>query len=215
MTILANSLIRKTKRKKLKQPKSNSKSSNKIDDNFISNSKSDSIFKYEDQWPLQRNIFFRPERMKYVKKINLPKTCVFCMSANKKINFKTLCVYKSKYSQIILNKYPYNNGHLLVLPLSHCGDLMQLNSESYFDLQETLRLGIQAIQEVYNPQGLNIGMNHGKASGAGIPDHLHYHLVPRWSGDLNFFPLIAETKIVIESLESSYKKFKNYFNKMR
>lgn len=209
MTILAKSLIRNTKRKKLKKSKSTLKTSSKP----VSISKSES--NYDEQWPIKRNIFFRPERMKYVRKIDLPKTCVFCMSANEKMNFETLCVYKSKYSQIILNKYPYNNGHLLVLPLSHCGDLMLLNSESYFDLQETLRLGIKAIQEVYNPQGLNIGMNHGKASGAGIPDHIHYHLVPRWSGDLNFFPLIAETKIVIESLESSYKKFKNYFNKMR
>lgn len=164
-----------------------------------------------DQWPEKRNIFFRPDRMKYVRKLVKQEGCVFCRSASMALSFDSLCLFKSKYSQIVLNKYPYNNGHLLVLPLSHAGDILQLPDEQYQDLHATLKFGIEAIQAVYQPSGFNVGMNHGATAGAGIPDHLHYHIVPRWSGDLNFFPLIAQTKLVIENIETSYQKFASYF----
>ncbi len=169
----------------------------------------------EDVWPLERDLFFRPGRMKYVRKLVKPKGCVFCTSAKKTENIKTLCIYKSKTSQIVLNKYPYNNGHLLVLPLRHVGDILDLSQDEYLDLHQTLKLAVQAIQDVYSPHGLNIGMNHGATGGAGIPDHLHYHIVPRWNSDLNFFPLIAETKLVVETVETSYKNFINYFLKLK
>lgn len=166
-------------------------------------------------WPNKRNIFFRPERMKYVRKLIKPQGCVFCNSAEKEISFESLCVYKTKYSQIVLNKYPYNNGHLLVLPLDHVGQLLDLSPERYDDLHKTLRMAVQAIQTIYQPNAFNIGLNNGVMAGAGIPDHLHYHIVPRWGGDLNFFPLIANTKLVIETLEVSYQKFSDYFKKVR
>ena len=162
-------------------------------------------------WPIERDVFFRPARMKYVRKLTKPKGCVFCASAEKSKSKKTLCVYKTKYSQIVVNKFPYNSGHVLVLPLRHVGDILNLSDVEYADLHSTLRSAIQAIQCVYEPHGLNIGMNHGAAGGAGIPDHLHYHIVPRWNGDLNFFPLIAETKLVIENTSTSYEKIKKYF----
>ncbi len=168
----------------------------------------------EEIWPLERDLFFRPGRMKYVRKLIKPKGCVFCTSAKNTENVKTLCIYKSKTSQIVLNKYPYNNGHLLVLPLRHVGDILSLSQAEYLDLHQTLKLAVQAIKDVYSPHGLNIGMNHGATGGAGIPDHLHYHIVPRWNSDLNFFPLIAETKLIIETVETSYKNFTNYFTKV-
>lgn len=166
-------------------------------------------------WPGRRNILFRPGRMKYVRKMIKTQGCVFCKSAESKLSFKTLCVYKSQHTQILLNKYPYNNGHLLVLPLEHVGDLLQLSPERYDDLHRCIRLAVQSVEAIYQPTGYNIGLNNGSASGAGIPDHLHYHVVPRWGGDLNFFPLIAETKVVIETLEDSYKKFSHYFRKLK
>ncbi len=169
----------------------------------------------KDIWPNKRNVFFRPERMKYVRKLVKSDVCVFCSSAKQKASLETLCIYKSKYTQIVLNKYPYNNGHLLVLPLEHVGQILDLSPERFEDLHKTLRLAVQAIQCVYQPNGFNIGMNHGSTGGAGIPDHLHYHIVPRWNGDLNFFPLIAETKVVIESLEQSYDKFSAYFKNIK
>ncbi|MGZ3692050.1 MAG: HIT family protein [Pseudobdellovibrio sp.] len=162
-------------------------------------------------WPQKRNLFFRPDRMRYVRKLLKQEGCVFCRSAQEEMSVDTLCVYKSKYSQIVLNKFPYNNGHLLVLPLAHGGELLELSDEQYVDLHLTLKKGIKAIQAVYQPTGFNVGLNHGTTGGAGIPGHLHYHIVPRWSGDLNFFPLIAETKLVIETVESTYQKFTEYF----
>lgn len=167
----------------------------------------------KEVWPIERDIFYRPGRMKYVRKIIKPSGCVFCSSASKAESLKTLCVYKTQYTQVVINKFPYNNGHVLILPLRHTGDLLSLTEAEYTDLHAVLRLSIQAIKSIYNPNGLNIGMNHGATSGAGIPDHLHYHIVPRWHGDLNFFPLIAETKLVIESPEQTYKNLRKYFQK--
>lgn len=166
-------------------------------------------------WPKAHNVFFRPERMKYVRKLIHDTGCVFCRAASEDLSIETLCVYKTQFSQIILNKYPYNNGHVLVLPLEHQGRLLDLSPDRYQDLHETLRVAVEAVETIYQPNGFNIGLNHGASAGAGIPAHLHYHIVPRWSGDLNFFPLIAQTKVVIESLETTYQKFKDHLEKMR
>ncbi|MBC7372291.1 MAG: HIT domain-containing protein [Bdellovibrionaceae bacterium] len=162
-------------------------------------------------WPLERDVLFRPDRLKYVRKLIQQQGCVFC-AATKKVAFETLCVYKTKHSMIVLNKFPYNSGHLLVIPLRHCGDLLQLSQEEHYDLHDTLRLAMSALNEVYEPGGMNMGMNIGATGGAGIPDHMHYHVIPRWGGDLNFFPLIAETKVVVESLEQTYQRLSGYFS---
>ena len=167
--------------------------------------------KPEQDWPIKRNVFFRPERMQYVRKLLKDEGCVFCRAAKNKISFDTLCVYKTEHSQIVLNKYPYNSGHVLVLPLKHCGDMLLLSDVEYTDLQNTVRLAVKAVQSIYQPNGFNLGVNHGASSGAGIPQHLHYHIVPRWLGDVNFFPMIADTKVVVETVEQSYEKFENYF----
>lgn len=173
------------------------------------------LFKLGDSiWPLERDILFRPARLKYVRKLMQPKECVFCLSAKNGPSVESLCVYQSKFSQIVLNKFPYNTGHVLVLPLNHVGQIFDMSEEAFNDLHKTLRLAMEAIQQIYNPNGFNTGMNHGASAGAGIPDHLHYHIVPRWNGDLNFFPLIAETKLVIETVEQSYEHFEKYFKKL-
>lgn len=165
-------------------------------------------------WPIERDVFFRPARLKYVRKLMKKEGCVFCYNddhAAKDQAEENLCVFKSKYSQIVINKFPYNSGHLLVLPLRHCGDFLALEPVEYTDLMQTLKMAVQAVTDIYNPQGYNLGLNNGSAAGAGIPDHLHFHLVPRWNGDLNFFPLIAETKLVIENVEDTMATLKKYF----
>lgn len=167
----------------------------------------------KDIWPMERDVLFRPDRFKYVRKLIKPQGCVFCNAAKSEASFETLCVYKTKYSMIVLNKFPYNSGHLLIIPQKHEGDLLALSKEAYADLNETLRLAMKALQEIYQPGGVNVGLNHGAVAGAGIPDHLHYHVIPRWSGDLNFFPLIAETKVVVESLEQTYDRLLGYFGR--
>lgn len=167
----------------------------------------------QEVWPMERDVLFRPDRMKYVRKLIKVDGCVFCRAESEKPTLETLCVYKTKHTMIVINKFPYNSGHLLIVPRRHCGILTDLSEAEYTDLSKTLRIAMKAIQEVYEPGGINMGLNQGAVAGAGIPDHLHYHLIPRWSGDLNFFPLIAETKVLVESLEQTFDKLSSYFKK--
>lgn len=159
---------------------------------------------------LGRRVLFRPDRHDYVKKLIPDQGCVFCSAAKNEMSFDTLCVFKSEHAMVVLNKFPYNSGHLLILPRSHKGNLLDLAQNEFEDLNNTLRLAMAAVQDLYKPLAMNVGLNQGKAAGAGIPDHLHYHLIPRWEGDLNFFPLIADTKVVIEALDQTYKKISQY-----
>lgn len=165
----------------------------------------------EEIWPLERDVLFRPDRFKYVRKLVKPKGCVFCHSKKMKIGIDSLCLYRGKSSMVILNKYPYNSGHVLVLPTRHVGDLSLLSESESAELHRTLRKAVKALQKAYKPGGINIGLNLGAVAGAGIPNHLHYHVIPRWFGDLNFFPLVAETKAVIETLEMSFARLIPYF----
>ena len=167
-----------------------------------------------DVWPLERDILFRPDRLKYVRRLIKNDGCVFCKAREMKMDFESLCVFKTKHSMIVLNKFPYNPGHLLVLPLNHCADLLQLSGDQYQDFFETVGIAHRALREVYKPGGINLGMNEGAVAGAGIPEHLHFHLIPRWSGDLNFFPLIAETKTVVESLDMTFERLSTYFRNL-
>lgn len=164
-----------------------------------------------ERWPLERDVLFRPDRLKYVRKLLVNDGCVFCRCANEPPQFETLCVYQTEWSMVVLNKYPYNSGHMLVLPRRHTGDLFSLSDVEYADLNVLVRKTMGIVKSVYEPAGFNVGMNHGRVSGAGIPDHLHYHIVPRWAGDLNFFPLIAETKAVIEKLETTFDRLQTSF----
>jgi ATP adenylyltransferase len=167
-----------------------------------------------EKFPHRLQILFRPERWKYIKRQQTETECVFCNAARVDASFETLVVYKTNYSMIVLNKFPYNTGHLLVIPKRHEGDYLKLTQSEFEDLNHTLRIAVQALREVYEPHGINMGLNLDKAAGAGIPDHLHHHIVPRFRGDLNFFPLIAETKVIPESLEDTFQKMKAYFRKL-
>ncbi|MCB0411991.1 MAG: HIT domain-containing protein, partial [Bdellovibrionales bacterium] len=145
----------------------------------------------KDVWPQERDFLERPDRLKYVRKIVRPKGCVFCSAAKAGVSFESLVLFKKKGTLVVLNKYPYNTGHLLVLPLQHCGDLTKLSSAKSQKVSEMVRLAAQILLKTYGCPGLNIGLNHGTAGGAGIPNHLHWHIVPRWVGDTNFFPVLA------------------------
>lgn len=163
-------------------------------------------------WPNERQILFKPERLKYVRKVDKPKGCVFCAAVEKGVGSKSLLLFDGKHAIVILNKYPYNNGHALVLPRRHCGDFLELNPNEQLEINRCLKQVIHALGETYSPAGFNVGLNLGSAAGAGIPEHLHYHVIPRWRGDTNFFPLIAETKVVVETLEQTFDRLIPYFN---
>lgn len=165
----------------------------------------------EDVWPVERKVLFNPERLRYVRKLIQPKGCVFCAAVEKGRSFESLLLHEREHAIVVLNKYPYNNGHLLILPRRHCGEFLELTSDEHREMNECLQLAIRSLSEVYQPPGFNVGLNLGSAAGAGIPEHLHFHVVPRWAGDTNFFALLADTKVVVETLEQTYERLLPFF----
>jgi ATP adenylyltransferase len=149
-----------------------------------------------------------PWRMEYIQdaKENQTQECIFCTKPKQKQNQQNLIVYESEHCFVMLNKFPYNNGHLMVIPYIHESDPTALTDSVFLDIQHTLNKTILAVRQTMEPHGLNIGMNLGRTAGAGIEDHLHWHLVPRWNGDTNFMPVIADTKVISEALDQTWQK---------
>lgn len=165
-------------------------------------------------WPHEEDILVRPERLKYVRRIVKPDTCVFCDAGESSKRKEKLVLYKSDHVMVLMNKYPYNNGHLLIMPRGHVANVEDLKENVFLELHELLRTSIAILKKVYKCPGLNVGLNLGAVAGAGIPDHLHYHVIPRWGGDTNFFPLIAKTKLVVETHDKTYKRLGPHFKKL-
>ncbi|HUR70778.1 MAG TPA: HIT domain-containing protein, partial [Candidatus Limnocylindrales bacterium] len=140
--------------------------------------------------------------------------CIFCTKYQQSDLKAGLVLTHSRHTVVMMNKYPYNNGHLLVAPKHHESSLANLTPEEYADLSEVLRRAVEIIKEVYNPGGVNVGMNLGKCAGAGIDDHLHWHIVPRWDGDTNFMPVVSETRVMPQHLATSYDRLVGHFQKL-
>lgn len=166
----------------------------------------------EEIWPVERKVLFNPERFRYVRKLIRPEGCVFCKAVADGVKPESLLVYSGEFAIVVLNKYPYNSGHLLILPRRHCGEFLELSPDEHREMNACLQKSLAALQDAYRPSGFNVGLNLGSAAGAGIPEHLHYHVIPRWEGDTNFFPLIADTKVVVETLEQTHRRLVPYFD---
>ena len=151
-----------------------------------------------------------PWRFKYVADLgHKHRGCIFCGMSREKNDRKNFIFMRTKYSFAVLNIYPYNNGHVLVVPYRHLNGLSKLRSEEKADLFCLLETAQQIIEKTLKPQGFNIGINIGRVAGAGFPGHLHIHLVPRWGGDVNFMPIVANTRIVSQSLEALFKRLQH------
>ncbi len=148
-----------------------------------------------------------PWRIEYIKG-EKENGCIFCEKPEQEADKNNLILYKGKTGFIIMNRYPYSNGHLMAVPYKHTSKLSDLNSAERLELMDLTSKCID-ILGVFNAEGFNVGMNLGIAGGAGIEDHLHYHIVPRWSGDTNFMPVIADVKIMPEFLEDTYEALSN------
>ena len=135
-------------------------------------------------------------------------SCFICAAKNPLFDNnddrQNLLVKRLRFSLVLLNKYPYNNGHLLICPLDHTGDLAHLDEKQLLSNALTTQHLLKILKELINPDGFNIGMNHGAAAGAGVPGHLHWHIVPRWNGDTNFMPVLSGTKVIVQSLDSLF-----------
>lgn len=152
-----------------------------------------------------------PWRMEFVGR-EQPKGCIFCLFPAEARDRENLILGRSERSFAILNRFPYNSGHLMVIPRRHTGDFTALDEEELVDLHRLLQASVTILREAYRPDGFNIGMNVGSVAGAGIPGHLHYHVVPRWGADTNFMPVLADTKVMIEHLESSWARLRPRFD---
>ena len=137
--------------------------------------------------------------------------CIFCEVVKQNNDKKNHIVYRGKYCYVILNKFPYNNGHIMIVPYHHTGDWLELKDEIQAECYQLINKTIRILRKVFKPNAINLGMNMGKAAGAGIDEHIHYHLLPRWEGDTNFMPVIAGTKVISESLDSAYRKLSAAF----
>ncbi len=157
-----------------------------------------------------------PWRMEYITtEMEKAEGCIFCNFPAENNDEKNLIAYRAEKCFVILNKFPYNNGHVMVVPYQHTGDILELSDDVLLDMQKTIKLTVQAIRETMHPHAMNIGMNLGRSAGAGIADHVHYHLVPRWNGDTNFMPILTGTKVVSESLIATWEKLVKAFGKLK
>jgi len=156
-----------------------------------------------------------PWRMEYILSSQEDEEgCIFCEKPKETTDKENLIIYRGDLSFVIMNKYPYNNGHVMVVPYVHEANYLNLSDDTLMDMQHLMRFSIEALNETMHPHGLNIGLNLGRSAGAGIDEHLHYHLVPRWNGDTNFMPVITGTKVVSESLDDSWEKLHTSFKKL-
>lgn len=148
-----------------------------------------------------------PWRESYITKITSKhKSCVFCRILADKQDKKHLIFIRAPHSFAVLNLYPYSNGHCLIVPNRHVGDISRLPQAEYVELMDLLLKTKRLLRKAFAPQGFNIGINLGRMAGAGIPGHVHIHVVPRWQGDHNFMPVVADCRVISQSLSVMYKK---------
>jgi ATP adenylyltransferase len=133
----------------------------------------------------------------------------------KKNDKQSFILYRGIHNFVLLNKYPYTPGHLMIAPYKHLNSIELAEKEATDEMTELLKKCLSLLRKQYNPQGFNTGMNIGQCAGAGVADHYHLHIIPRWAGDSNFMPLIGKTKVVLEDLYTSYDKLLRYFEKTR
>lgn len=144
-----------------------------------------------------------PWRMEYITG-DKPQRCIFCLPETTEHDREGLVIYRSSHSFVMLNRYPYTNGHLLIAPYRHTSEMEDLSAGEMLDLFATLRLCRRVLHQVARPDGFNVGINLGKAAGAGVDEHIHMHIVPRWNGDTNFMSVLADVRIMPENLQTTY-----------
>ncbi len=145
-----------------------------------------------------------PWRLRYVKDANRATGCVLCEKPAEGDDRQALIVHRGERCFVILNLFPYTSGHLMVAPFAHEGRMQDIAPETTAELLALAQQAMRRLEEVYRPEGFNLGINQGRAAGAGVEGHIHLHVVPRWAGDTNYMPVLADTRVMPQSLEESY-----------
>jgi ATP adenylyltransferase len=137
--------------------------------------------------------------------------CVFCSAQEKEDGAENLIAFRGERAYVILNRYPYTSGHIMILPFDHKANLEELDSETRAEMVELTARAMAVLRKIYRPEAFNMGANIGEAAGAGVKEHFHIHIVPRWAGDTNFMSTVGETRVLPEALERTYERVKNGF----
>jgi ATP adenylyltransferase len=159
---------------------------------------------------------YTPWRYDYIKGSSGEKTgtgssCVFCTLAAREDDESTFILHRARRNFVVLNVYPYVSGHLMIVPFEHTADFAALPKETSDEMMDLAKRAQGILEEVYHPHGFNLGMNLGQAAGAGVSDHLHLHVLPRWTGDSNFMTTVGETRVIPEDLKTTYDKLRGRF----
>jgi len=151
-----------------------------------------------------------PWRLQYIESADSAESCIFCTfpAAGEGRDTEHLIVHRGQHAYIILNAFPYSNGHLMVVPFRHTASMEDFTDAELLDVMQLTRVAIALLRAAFRPDGFNLGVNMGRVAGAGIADHLHWHIVPRWSGDTNFMPVMADVRVIPESLEVVFKRLR-------
>jgi ATP adenylyltransferase len=151
-----------------------------------------------------------PWRLKYIESADKAEGCIFCTfpAQGEAHDAENLIVHRGSHAYIILNAFPYSNGHLMVAPYRHTARFEDFTDAEMLEVMHLTRLGLQALDTAFHPEGFNLGVNMGRVAGAGIADHLHWHIVPRWNGDTNFMPVLADVRVIPESLQAVYSRLR-------
>jgi len=154
-----------------------------------------------------------PWRKNYIENHGKADGCVFCLAQAKADGAENLIAFRGEHAYVILNRYPYASGHLMVVPLAHKSDLEQLDAPTRAEMIELAAQCMTILRKIYNPKGFNMGANIGEAAGAGVKEHVHIHIVPRWIGDTNFMSVLGQTRVLPETLEDSFRRVQDAFQK--
>ena len=156
-----------------------------------------------------------PWRLAFIEQVSHGSGCIFCEKPALHQDGKTFILWRGRHAYVLMNIYPYNNGPLLIAPYRHIGALEDLPDTILLDMLRLVQRSIKAVRKAYAPEGFNIGVNQGKVAGAGIEHHIHLHIVPRWSADTNFMPLLGETRVLPQHLKASHARLKAAFGSGR
>ena len=156
-----------------------------------------------------------PWRMEYIHSEKQTEGCIFCLGADQEDHESRLILYAGQQSMVMMNRFPYINGHLLVAPIRHVPGLDDLSDEESLDLIITVRRSIEILKQVMKAEGFNVGLNLGRVAGAGVEEHLHFHIVPRWNGDTNYMTVFGEVRVIPEHIEETYRSLRPHFRRLQ
>ncbi len=160
-------------------------------------------------------VLWAPWRMEYILADQKGEECIFCPGDDRGRDEERLILYVGPLSMVMMNRFPYINGHLLVAPVRHVPGLESISDDETMDLLITVRRSIGALKKVMGPEGFNVGLNLGRVAGAGVEEHMHFHIVPRWNGDTNYMTVFGEVRVIPEHIKDTYQKLLPYFKNFK